>query len=197
MPAGTLRSTTKTHCRCAGSRYRHTVTFSIVVATQPFSPDWSFGTRRKGSSAEPLQSNDPPPYPFLVTCISVETVPVTRSSTTTVNSYCSYLRSNGWNSQENYREPCLHLSNTASNNSNSPTLNYFDSQTGESQGRRRYPRHYNRCRRYNHLGHNDSSPIFSARRGQSSSTTVFSGLTVVRDEETIGKPGELAPPPER
>jgi len=41
VPADTFRPTAKTHRRFAGSSYRHTGAFSVVVATQPFSPDKS------------------------------------------------------------------------------------------------------------------------------------------------------------
>jgi len=59
-PAGTLRSTAKSHSYHTRSRHHHTGAFSVVIATQPFSPDISFGTRGRGSFAKPLRSNDPP-----------------------------------------------------------------------------------------------------------------------------------------
>jgi hypothetical protein len=39
VSARTFSSTTKTHRRCAGSRYCRTRAFSVAVATQPFSRD--------------------------------------------------------------------------------------------------------------------------------------------------------------
>jgi len=41
VPAGTLRSTAKTHRRCTGSRYRFTGAFSATIATHSFSSDIS------------------------------------------------------------------------------------------------------------------------------------------------------------
>jgi len=49
VPAGTFRSTAKTHCCRAGSNYHYTRAFSATVSTQPFSPNRSFGVGRRGS----------------------------------------------------------------------------------------------------------------------------------------------------